>query len=150
VLDGGASTFSSEEIHFRAGDNDLAGTLYPPSTPGPHPAIAMVLGSGPRDRNYGGAGPALGRHFAQHGYACLAWDKPGVGQSKGDYNLQTFRDRAEEALAAVVYLRGRADIRPDQIGLWGHSQGGMVVPLAASLSDHVAFLIAVAGWQGPA
>src|ERR1700730_10683967 len=52
-----------EEVFFRAGDNLLAGTLYLPQTPGPHPAIAMVLGSGPRDRNYGGASPALGRHF---------------------------------------------------------------------------------------
>ncbi len=56
---------------------------------------------------------------------------------------------AEEALAAVRYLRGRKDIRPNQIGLWGHSQGGTVAPLAASLSDDVAFLIEVAGWQGP-
>src|SRR5438309_29797 len=52
--------------------------------------------------------------------------------------------------AAVAYLRGRADIRADQIGLWGHSQGSGVVPLAGSLSDHVAFVIAVGGWQGPA
>ena len=84
------------------------------------------------------------------GFACIAWDKPGVGKSTGDYNNQTLRDRADEALAAVRFLRSRKDIRPDRIGLWGHSQGGMVAPLAASLSQDVAFLIEVSGWQGPA
>ena len=103
-----------------------------------------------QDRAYGGAGPALGRHFASNGFACLAWDKPGVGRSTGESNAQTFRDRAEESLAAVRFLRQRPDVRPDQVGLWGHSQGGMVAPLAASLSDQVAFVIEVSGWQGAA
>jgi pimeloyl-ACP methyl ester carboxylesterase len=139
-----------ENVRFQHGKNVLAGTLYLPAGPGPHPALALVFGSGAQDRNYGGTGPALGRHFARHGYACLAWDKPGVGQSTGDFYAQTLRDRAEEALAAVRFLRSRSDIAPARVGLWGHSQGGMVVPLAASLSDHVAFVIEVSGWQGPA
>jgi uncharacterized protein len=139
-----------EDVHFRHGDNLLTGSLYRPSLPGPHPAVALVLGSGEQDRNYGGAGPALGRHFARNGFACLTWDKPGVGQSTGDFNAQTFQDRAEEALAAVRFLRERPDIRSDQVGLWGHSQGGAVVPLAASQSDSVSFIIQVSGWQGPA
>jgi len=138
-----------EDIHFRHGDNRLAGTLFRPTSPGPHPAVALVLGSGAQDRAYGGAGTALGRHFARHGFVCLAWDKPGVGKSTGDYHAQTFRDRAEEALAAVRFLRERKDIHRDRVGLWGHSQGGTVAPLAAALSGEVAFVIEVAGWQGP-
>jgi pimeloyl-ACP methyl ester carboxylesterase len=141
---------SVEEVHFRHGDDVLAGSLYRPGGPGPYPAVALVLGSGKHDRDYGGTGPALGRHFARNGVACLAWDKPGVGQSTGDFNAQTFRDRAEESLAAVQFLRERPDVWADRVGLWGHSQGGGVVPLAASLSSDVAFLIQVSGWQGPA
>jgi uncharacterized protein len=109
----------------------------------------MIFGSDRHDRDYGGVGRALGCHFTRAGFACLAWDKPGVGKSTGDYNTQTFRDRAKEALATVRLLRSRKEILPDRIGLWGHSQGGMVAPLAASLSDQVAFLIEVSGWQGP-
>jgi hypothetical protein len=139
-----------EQVRFRHGKNSLAGNLYKPAGRGPQPAVALVLGSGAQDRDYGGMGPAQGRHFARHGFACLAWDKPGVGKSTGDFNTQTFRDRAGEALAAVAFLRERPDIRPDRVGLWGHSQGGMVAPLAASLSDKVAFVIEVSGWQGPA
>jgi pimeloyl-ACP methyl ester carboxylesterase len=139
-----------EQVRFRHGKDVLAGSLYKPTGPGPHPAVVLVLGSGAQDRNYGGTGPALGNHFARHGFACLAWDKPGVGQSTGDFNLQSFRDRAEETLAAVEFLGKRADINADRVGLWGHSQGGMVAPLAASLSGKVAFLIDVSGWQGPA
>ena len=68
----------------------------------------------------------------------------------GDFNTRTFRDQAEVTLAALDYLRARDDIRPDRVGLWGHSQGGMIAPLAAAISDKVAFLIEVSGWQGPA
>ncbi len=139
-----------EEVHFRHADHVLAGSLFRPTRAGRHPAIILILGSGVQDRAYGGVGTALGKHFARHGFVCLAWDKPGVGKSTGDYQTQTFQDRADEALAAMRFLQGRAEVRPDRIGVWGHSQGGMVAPLAASLSSDVAFVIAVAGWQGPA
>ena len=139
-----------EEVSFRNGSDILTGSLYRPGGAGPYPAVVMILGSEGHDRDYGGVGPALGRHFARSGFACLSWDRPGIGRSTGDYNKQTFRDRADEALAAVRLLRERKEIRRDQVGVWGHSQGGMIAPLAASLSDHVAFLIEVSGWQGPA
>jgi pimeloyl-ACP methyl ester carboxylesterase len=139
-----------EEVQFRHGDDVLAGSLYRPDLPGQHPAVAMVLGSGAQDRIYGGMGTALGRHFARNGFVWLAWDKPGVGKSTGDFNTQTFHDRAEESLAALRFLRARPEVRADAVGLWGHSQGGMVVPLAASLSNDVAFLMQISGWQGPA
>jgi pimeloyl-ACP methyl ester carboxylesterase len=139
-----------EDVQFRHGGDLLAGSLYRPGLPGRHPAVALVLGSGEWDRNYGGSTPVLARHFARNGFTCLTWDKPGVGKSTGDFNSQTIPDRAEESLAAVRFLRERPDVRPDQVGLWGHSQGGEVVPLAASLSGDVAFVIQVSGWQGPA
>src|SRR5207302_3677364 len=76
----------TEETQFRHGDHVLAATLYRPPGLGRHPAIALVLGSGPVDRTYGGAGLKLGEHFARAGFVCLTWDRPGVGRSTGDYN----------------------------------------------------------------
>jgi dipeptidyl aminopeptidase/acylaminoacyl peptidase len=109
----------TEEVRFRSGGNTLAGLLVLPQKPGPYPAIAFILGSGQADRTHYGVAPHLWRHFASHGFACLSWDKPGVGQSTGDYNAQSFRDRADEALAAVRFLRGRAEVSKDRVGLWG-------------------------------
>jgi pimeloyl-ACP methyl ester carboxylesterase len=137
----------TEEVRFRDGENTLAGVLVLPDSPGPHPAVALVAGSGPADRTYYGVAPHLWRHFASRGIVCLAWDKPGTGKSIGDYNDQSFPDRASEALAAVRYLRERAEVRKEAVGLWGHSQGGTVAPLAAAMSSDVAFVIEVGGSQ---
>jgi pimeloyl-ACP methyl ester carboxylesterase len=70
-----------------------------------------------------------------------------VGGSTGDYETQSFLDRARETVAAVRFLRQRDDICRDRVGLWGFSQGGMVAPLAASLSPEVTFVIDVSGSQ---
>jgi pimeloyl-ACP methyl ester carboxylesterase len=139
-----------EDVLFRNGTDSLSGTLYKPAGAGPFAAVALIYGSDGVDRDNGGVGPALGRHLARNGFACLTWDRPGVGKSTGNFLKQTFHDRTNEALGAVRFLQGRPDIRRDAVGLWGHSQGGMVVPLAASRSKDVAFLIEVSGWQGPA
>ncbi|HEV3167434.1 MAG TPA: alpha/beta hydrolase [Isosphaeraceae bacterium] len=139
--------FQTKEVRFTNRNDTLAGVLVLPRTPGPHPAVAFVLGSGPADRSYYGMAPWLWAHFASHGIACLSWDKPGQGHSTGDFNSQSFRDRADEALAAVRFLQTRAEIQADRVGLWGHSQGGAAAPLAASLSRDVAFLIEVSGSQ---
>ena len=56
-----------------------------------------------------------------------------------------FRYLVEDALAGVRMLRSRRDINPNQIGLWGGSNGGWVAPLAASMSNDIALVITVAG-----
>jgi pimeloyl-ACP methyl ester carboxylesterase len=145
-----AGSFRQEEVQFHSGGNTLAGILVLPATPGPHPAVVFLTGSGATDRSNRGLFPPLWAHFARHGFASLAWDRPGVGRSTGNFEAQTFRDRAEEALAAVRLLRGWADIRRDAVGLWGFSQGAAVAPLAAALSRDLAFIVAVSGSQVPA
>jgi dienelactone hydrolase len=139
--------FREQPVRFTAGGNTLAGVLVLPTTPGPHPAVVFVNGSGDTDRTGHGLCPPLWRHFARLGFASLSWDRPGVGRSTGDFEKQTFDDRAAEALAAVRFLRARPDVRPGAVGLWGFSQGGIVAPLAASRSADVAFLIEVSGCQ---
>src|SRR6266436_5211664 len=105
-----------EQVRFEVDGNTLKGVLVLPATPGPHPAVVFINGSGDADRTGNGVFPHLWRYFASHGFACLSWDRPGVGQSTGDFEKQSYPDRAAEALAAVRFLGSRSDIRPDRVG----------------------------------
>jgi pimeloyl-ACP methyl ester carboxylesterase len=131
-----------EEVSFESPSAHLSGTLYLPIAKGPHPALVVVHGSGPQIRLDTWQ---MADRFARAGIACLAFDKRGAGKSTGDWHEAGFDVLAEDVLAGVELLRSRAEIRRDQIGLWGVSQAGWVIPLAASKSDHVAFCIPVSG-----
>jgi pimeloyl-ACP methyl ester carboxylesterase len=133
-----------ERVSFRNGDVTLGGVLIQPRTAPPHPAIVFVHGDGPM-RHDSKLYPPLWSAFAADGFACLIWDKPGVGHSDGDWLSQTMEDRAEEVRAAMRYLRARGDIDGRRIGLWGISQAGWVMPLLTAGSTDVAFMISVSG-----
>ncbi len=129
-----------EQVHFLSGDIKLAGTLVIPATAGPHPAVVLFHGSGYEERNL-----RVARWFAEQGVAALAYDKRGTGESAGNFEAVPFMKLADDGLAAVDFLRARADIDPHKIGVWGLSQGGWLGPLAASRSANVAFVISVSG-----
>ncbi len=109
--------------------------------------MVFLTGAGDTDRTNKGVIPPLARHLAAQGFACLSWDRPGVGASTGDFDLQSIPDRAEEALAAVRFLQRRPDIHRGKVGLAGYGQGGVAAPLAAAQSSDVAFVIDVSGCQ---
>lgn len=132
--------FTEEAIQFRNGEVSFAGALLLPSGPGPHPAIVLIHGSGSQSRD---EWRIFGMLFAREGVAALLYDKRDVGHEPSGTDLVDLRDLAGDALAAVALLKARNDIRGDQIGLWGISQGGMVAPIAAAQSSDVAFVIAV-------
>ncbi|MGH9461039.1 MAG: alpha/beta hydrolase family protein [Vicinamibacteria bacterium] len=134
-------SYRSEEAWFSNNGVDLAGTLYMPRSRGPHPAVVFVHGSGPETRK---EYAFFARLFARNNFAGLAYDKRGVGQSMGRLYESDYGDYAEDALAAVQYLRRSDDIDTGCIGLIGFSEGEWVAPLAASLSDAISFLIVIA------
>ncbi|MGH9260529.1 MAG: alpha/beta hydrolase family protein, partial [Acidimicrobiales bacterium] len=142
-----APAYREEDVRFTNGDVTLAGTLLVPVAAGRHPAVAFVHGSGPEGR-FGSR--FLADHLARHGVAALIFDKRGVGASTGDWRRATLEDLAGDALAGVRLLRGRRDIDSTSVGIYGHSQGGFVAPIAATRSRDVAFLIAGASYGGPA
>jgi pimeloyl-ACP methyl ester carboxylesterase len=131
----------------------FAGTLTLPKGQGPFPAVLLITGSGPqnRDEELLGHRPflVLADHLTRRGIAVLRVDDRGVGGSTGSTPNSTTLDFAEDALAGVKFLKGRAEINPKQIGLVGHSEGGMVGPLAASQSEDVAFVVMLAGTGVP-
>ncbi len=141
--------FVEEEILFRNGDIELAGTLTLPRGPGPFPAAVLVTGSGPqnRDEELFGFRPfkVIAEHLARRGIATLRYDDRGVGGSSGSVAAATTSDFAEDALAAIARLDEDPRIAEGRVGILGHSEGGVVAPLAASRSDRVAFLVLLAG-----
>jgi len=134
--------YVQEEVHFRNGDVALAGTLLIPPTIGRHPAVVLIHGSSTPSRNDFRFYADL---FARRGVAALIYDKRNVGGDLGGASRVDLRDLAADALAAVESLKARDDIDPQQIGLWGHSQGGWVAPIAAAQSKDVAFVISFSG-----
>jgi dienelactone hydrolase len=83
-------------------------------------------------------------HFVRKGIAALIYDKRGTGSSTGDWQEATFEDFAQDALAAVTYLKSRTDIDPNQIGLHGTSQGGWIAHLTSSFLPNLALVITIA------
>jgi pimeloyl-ACP methyl ester carboxylesterase len=135
--------FRQETVTFQHGENSLGGTLSLPTGRPPYPVILFVHGSGPTSRHMSFFQP-IRYEFLRRGFATLIWSKPGVDESTGDYLAQSMDDRAAEVAAAMAHLAERADIDGDQIGLWGISQAGWVMPMVPAHRD-VAFVIAVSG-----
>jgi pimeloyl-ACP methyl ester carboxylesterase len=103
------------------------------------PAVVWTHGSGRQTRDtdfYRDRGYLL----AQRGVASLIYDKRGVGESTGDRDA-TLDELAGDAVAGVMYLRNRPDIRAGRVGVAGFSQGGYVSPLAAARYGQVAFIV---------
>jgi pimeloyl-ACP methyl ester carboxylesterase len=142
VLVGTPIKLQEEEVLFTNGETTMSGTLVLPPNKGPHPAVVFVYGTGPSTRS---STRFLADFFALNGVAALMYDKRGCGSSTGDWRKSGFDDLAGDALAGLELLKNRPDINPHQIGLWGISQGGWIVGLAASRSTNVAFIISVSG-----
>jgi pimeloyl-ACP methyl ester carboxylesterase len=132
--------FTEETIEFRNGEVKLGGDLLLPAGPGPHPAIILIHGSGRATRDDLRIFASL---FVTHGVAALLYDKRDVGADPSGMDLVDHHDLAGDAVAAVALLKSREDIRGDQIGLWGASQGSWVAAIAAAQSADIAFVIAV-------
>ncbi len=144
------SSWTEETVTFPSGANQLSGVLTLPNIPGPLPAIVLISGSADESGYRSGVSDGYmtpqAHNMVMAGFAILRYDPPGVGDSTGDSRFESFDDRTQEALAALNYLQSRKDIRPDRVGLWGISQGGWVIQMAAAENPHdVAFIISVSG-----
>ena len=133
-----------EEISFRSGRFRIVGDLRLPEGEGPFPAVILVHGSGGATRQ--GAVPfqPLIEIFLRNGFAVFSWDKPGSGDSTGDFRNE-ISERAEILMDGVDVLVEHPLIDPDRIGLWGISQAGWVMPLTVDQTEDVAFMVVVSG-----
>ncbi|MEZ4414324.1 MAG: alpha/beta fold hydrolase [Gemmatimonadota bacterium] len=143
--------YRSQDVRLPGGSPEvtLAGTLTLPEGNGPFPAVVLISGSGPQNRNEELMGHrpflVLADHFTRRGIAVLRYDDRGVGESTGAFGTATSLDFADDALAAVRYLSSRTEIDAARIGLVGHSEGGLIAPIVAADHDSVAFVVMMAG-----
>lgn len=135
-------SITERPLRWTNGAMSLAGTLMLPATKGPHAAVVLSPMSSDAPRE---AYRQQAEFFVSQGLAALIYDKRGIGESKGDTRETGMTDLADDAIAAVRLLQQTPGIDPQRIGVWGHSQGGWVAPIAAARSKDVAFVIAQSG-----
>jgi len=130
---------SLTEVEVDADAGPLVGTLLVPAGEGPFPAIVVIPGSGPTDRdgnnlflkgqpNYL---KDMAERLAKEGYASLRYDKRGVGKTPAGDKIVDRGVMVSDCRAAFEFLAGRPGIDPKRVALLGHSEGGLVAILAS-------------------
>lgn len=121
-------------LSFKHNNDVLVGTLILPPDKIYPPFVLLVHGDGPQDRWSEGGYILLVKFLVSQGIAVFSWDKPGVGNSTGNWLAQTMSDRAEEAVLALKKLREQPELKKNRGGYLGFSQAGWVVPQASQLT----------------
>jgi len=143
--------YIEEEVSYKntKAGIQLAGTLTFPKNAESCPAVILISGSGAQDRD-----ETIFEHkpfwviadyLTRNGIAVLRVDDRGVGGSGGNVNDATSEDFAGDVLAGIEFLKTRKEINPSRIGLIGHSEGGLVAPIAANRTNSIAFIVMLAG-----
>jgi uncharacterized protein len=144
-----APPYRVESLDVTNGDVKLAGTLTMPASSAPVPAVVLITGSGPQNRDEEVFGfkvfATLADHLTRQGIAVYRYDDRGVGESTGNLAQSTTEDFAGDALAAVKALKAKPGIDPARVGLLGHSEGAVAAAIAAARSTDIAFILLLAG-----
>ncbi|WP_181163714.1 alpha/beta hydrolase family protein [Pontibacter mangrovi] len=137
-------------VENKAAGIKLVGTLTIPPVKGPPgPAVLLLTGSGPQDRDQTIMGHkpflVLADYLTRQGFAVLRLDDRGTGKSGGNFATSTTGDFASDAEAAYNYLRNHSGINKKKVGLLGHSEGALIAAKVAAANPNVAFVVLMAG-----
>jgi len=149
--------YVQEEVKFVNSKDSvtLAGTLTLPKDKKAGKIVILVTGSGPQNRNeeikqfHHSSFLVLSDWLTRQGIAVLRYDDRGIGSSTGNFKKATSADFAKDAAAAVDYISSRADLKGMEIGILGHSEGGMIAPMVAENDSRVKFIVLLAGPGAP-
>lgn len=143
--------YLSEDVTFKNADGSISygATITMPAGGKTYPAVLLISGSGPqnRDEELMGHKPfaVIADYLTKKGYVVLRVDDRGVGQTTGDRKKATSADFAKDAHAAIDYLKTRKEVNTKKIGMMGHSEGGMIAPMVATERKDIDFIILMAG-----
>ncbi len=143
--------YHSEDVSFvnKKLGISLKGTFTKPFGSANYPAVVLISGSGPSDRNQTIFGHkvflVIADYLTRNGFAVLRYDDRGAGESEGSFRSATVLDHAEDASFAIEYLKSRTDIDTSKIGLIGHSLGAEIAPIVATINSSASFLVLMAG-----
>lgn len=148
--------YQIQEVTFKnpkaTTETTLSGTLTFPNAPAntKFPAVILITGSGPQNRNEEILEHkpfwVIAHHLTQNGIAVLRYDDRGTAHSTGNFETATTNDFATDVEAAITFLTTHPKINAAQIGLIGHSEGGIIAPIvAANNPAQVNFIIMLAG-----
>ncbi len=147
--------YREEEVSYanKVQSVTLAATFTIPQGTGPFPAVLLITGSGPQDRDESLLGHKpfliLSDYLTRHGIAVLRADDRGTAKSTGDFSKATTADFATDVEAGIAYLKSRPGVNQHKIGLIGHSEGGVIAPMVAIRNKDVAFIVMMAGTGVP-
>jgi len=141
--------YLEDEVAFKSGRILLAGTLTIPKEEKKYPAVILLTGSGPQNRDEEIYGfkifQKIADYLTRRGIAVLRYDDRGVGGSTGNTMQSTTEDLAGDAQAAIDFLKKQKNIDPKKIGFLGHSEGAIIAPMVAANSNDVAFMVLMSG-----
>ena len=139
----------SDEVSFPVEGHTVPATIVHPTT-GVWPAIVLMAGSGPTDRdwnspllpNKNGSGKLLAEALAKHGAVVIRFDKAAVGGNKLAADQVTLDTYVDEARGALTFLRGRPDVDQHHMFVAGHSEGGIhAIRVAIAEGGRIAGLV---------
>ncbi|HLT86009.1 MAG TPA: alpha/beta hydrolase [Sphingobacterium sp.] len=128
-------TFSSEYDNVK-----LAGTITRPREGEEMlPAVVLISGSGPQDRDETIMGhkpfKVIADYLTKQGIIVLRYDERGVGASTGNYPKSTIGDFSRDVIAAVGFIQKQERVDPTRVGIIGHSEGALIAELIAGESS---------------
>lgn len=152
-----AAKYTEREVEVMTAANVyLKGTLTVPKSTGQKPAVLLISGSGPQDRDWNtppvltaSLAVQIADRLAAEGCVVLRMDDRGVGASTGDLNTATLSALVKDAERLVDYLKALPDVDPFKVVVLGHSEGGVIAPIVASNDPTIAGVIILAGTSRP-
>jgi len=132
-------SYSIENLTIKSGNIVLSAAFYKQKEKGKFPALVLLHGS---STNLKSDYVFDADFFAKRGFEVIIFDKRGNGKSTGDYYISNYDDLIDDAIACLEMLNKRESVDKSKIGLWGYSQGAMLLPKIITKTSIPSFLIA--------